>query len=62
MNDELSYTYEELEDLIPQANFEELKQLTLTIQKERRLYSAISLARVLKLISERNLEIKPPIS
>ncbi|GEO12140.1 hypothetical protein SAE01_46360 [Segetibacter aerophilus] len=61
MNDELSYLLEELQTLIPHANFEKLKHLTLAIQKERRLYSEITFSRVLKLITRRNLEIKPPL-
>ncbi|GEO10750.1 hypothetical protein SAE01_32460 [Segetibacter aerophilus] len=56
---ELTYTYNQLQQLIPKANHEELKQLTLIIYKERRLYYYITFSRTLRMITRRTLELTP---
>jgi len=51
----------ELEILIPNAGFEELKQITDTVEKDKSLYSHITLNRILKMISIRLRELGPPV-
>jgi hypothetical protein len=59
MGAELTYYYDKLQEIIPEATSEELKEINDIVYKERKLYSEITLARIARLIAKRTLELSP---
>ena len=60
MDKEFRHRYDELQNSIPAAGFEELKQISDSVKEERGLYSEITLGRILRMISKRLRELGSP--
>ncbi|GEO10748.1 hypothetical protein SAE01_32440 [Segetibacter aerophilus] len=52
-----TYTFEQLQEVIPLSCLEELKLITETVKTEKECYSTFTMSKILVLISRRTLEM-----